>query len=383
MEGTKAAARKEAEEKRLDDDAVAAAPAAAAPGTSLDGAFTQVHRLKVESLSEFKVLGGLGTGATATVILARHCRERHLYAVKIFSKANVDVERVLEVGGTKWNVTLELERLQAERRILERLRTEGGDASAAPPLFPFIAHCHAALQSRTCLCFVLEFAAGGDLLHRLEQAEGGAFSEPTARFWAAELVLALDHLHSMGIAFKDLKLENVMLSSDGHVKLVDFGMAQDGLEPHSHGLGDEEVSAARGGASSATENGQKKPRPPQPMEPAVSHAIARGAFLLLHCVVCCSALLLLLGHQTKKSVKVSPHPCLPQIMLSVPFVFLSMAAPRLPRCDHLGVHCVPRSRATEEGGRHERGLVVPGHSLAQDAHGSHTVAERNARGHLA
>ena len=154
MEGTKAAARKEAEEKRLDGDAVAAAPAAAAPGTSLDGAFTQVHRLKVESLSEFKVLGGLGTGATATVILARHCREHHLFAVKIFSKANVDVERVLEVGGTKWNVTLELERLQAERRILERLRTEGGDASAAP-LFPFIAHCHAALQSRTCLCFVL------------------------------------------------------------------------------------------------------------------------------------------------------------------------------------------------------------------------------------
>ena len=145
---------------------------------------------------------------------------------------------------------------------------------------------------------------------------GDAEPDADADDAAAELVLALDHLHSMGIAFKDLKLENVMLSGDAHVKLVDFGMAQDGLEPHSHGLGDEEVSAARGGASSATENGQKKPRPPQPMEPAVSHAIARGAFLLLHCVVCCSALLLLLGHQTKKSVKVSPHPCLPQIMLS-------------------------------------------------------------------
>jgi len=71
---------------------------------------------------------------------------------------------------------------------------------------------------------LMDFATGGELFYHLREA--GRFDEDTARFYAAEVVLALEHLHSKNIAYRDLKLENLVLSLKGHVNLTDFGFAK-------------------------------------------------------------------------------------------------------------------------------------------------------------
>lgn len=70
-----------------------------------------------------------------------------------------------------------------------------------------------------------DFKNGGELFSHL--ARRGSFDEDEARFYAAELLLALEHLHSLGIIYRDLKLENILLGSDGHVALTDFGLSKE------------------------------------------------------------------------------------------------------------------------------------------------------------
>ena len=73
----------------------------------------------------------------------------------------------------------------------------------------------------------MDFINGGELFFHLKQAR--CFDEIRARFYAAECLLALEHLHSMGIMYRDLKPENILLASDGHIKLTDFGLSKLGL----------------------------------------------------------------------------------------------------------------------------------------------------------
>lgn len=70
----------------------------------------------------------------------------------------------------------------------------------------------------------MEFVDDGDMAQRLKQH--GRFSEAVARFYMAEIVIALDHLHTRHIIYRDLKPENILLSRDGHLKLADFGLAK-------------------------------------------------------------------------------------------------------------------------------------------------------------
>ncbi len=89
---------------------------------------------------------------------------------------------------------------------------------------PFTAKFYYSFQNDTKLYFVIEYIEGGDLLQLL--IAKGKFSEDWTRFYAAELVLALEHLHSRGIVYRDLKGNNIMLERDGHIKVVDFGLAK-------------------------------------------------------------------------------------------------------------------------------------------------------------
>jgi serine/threonine protein kinase len=92
----------------------------------------------------------------------------------------------------------------------------------------FMTKLHSAFQNKDYLFFVMEYLDGGDLMfHFLAE---GRFTEDRARFYTAELVLGLQFLHSNGIIHRDLKLENVMLTSEGHIKLVDLGIAKDNLK---------------------------------------------------------------------------------------------------------------------------------------------------------
>jgi len=91
--------------------------------------------------------------------------------------------------------------------------------------YPFIAQLHRCMQDQTHVHFLFDFFVGGDLLTRLRAGRRGALSNDEAKFYAAEIVLAVEHMHSRGVIHRDLKPENVMLGRTGHVKLVDFGFA--------------------------------------------------------------------------------------------------------------------------------------------------------------
>ncbi|ORZ24529.1 kinase-like domain-containing protein [Absidia repens] len=152
------------------------------------------------SKQDFTSLCVLGRGAFGKVHLVRHHKSQQLYAMKILKKASFVVQ------GKQAN------QLKTERQILEEVR------------HPFIVKLYYAFQTSDELHMVLEYAVGGELFRHLSHE--GMFSEPMARFYAAELVLALEHLHSLGIVYRDLKPENCLLDAQGHVILTDFGLSK-------------------------------------------------------------------------------------------------------------------------------------------------------------
>lgn len=110
-----------------------------------------------------------------------------------------------------------------KRRQIERTKTERKVLSVVD--HPFIMKLHFAFQSDEKLYLVLDYCPGGELFFHLSRYR--RFPERVARFYAAELLLAIGHLHRRGIIYRDLKPENVLLDAEGHVKLGDFGLAKD------------------------------------------------------------------------------------------------------------------------------------------------------------
>ena len=89
---------------------------------------------------------------------------------------------------------------------------------------PFIVKLHYAFQTPDKLYFVLDFVNGGELFCHLRNEL--TFEQDRARFYAAEIVLALECLHKNDIIYRDLKPENVLLDINGHVKITDFGLSK-------------------------------------------------------------------------------------------------------------------------------------------------------------
>ena len=89
---------------------------------------------------------------------------------------------------------------------------------------PFVVKLHYAFQTNETLYFVTDFLNGGELFFHL--CNEIRFTEARAKFYAAEMVLALEHLHSEGIIYRDLKPENVLLDNKGHIKITDFGLSK-------------------------------------------------------------------------------------------------------------------------------------------------------------
>jgi len=116
------------------------------------------------------------------------------------------------------NTRKRLEYVVTERRVLRRAN------------HPFIAQLRYAFQSRSSLYLVTDFFGGGELLMHLRRLR--RFTEPKAKFFAAEIALGLEYLHQRGIVHRDLKPENVLLDEEGHVRLTDFGLSKVGLIGH-------------------------------------------------------------------------------------------------------------------------------------------------------
>ena len=115
--------------------------------------------------------------------------------------------------------------VQTEKTLLEQCGRTGTNA-------PFVCELFGTFQDKKFIYFVLSYAAGGELFSRLHD-RAGTFGPQTARFYLAEILLAVAHVQSLGYAYRDLKPENVMLDEEGHCKLIDFGFA---AKPDGNGL---------------------------------------------------------------------------------------------------------------------------------------------------
>jgi serine/threonine protein kinase len=150
--------------------------------------------------SDFEFIRLLGEGATCKVFQVRRKKTGKMYAVKILSKDRI-------IGNHK-----KVEQALTERKVLVEVR------------HPFIVQLHWTFQTRSHLYFVLEFCAGGELFYHLSRR--GRFDEEAAKFYFCEVLLGLEYLHNRNILYRDLKLENILLDEEGHVRLTDFGVSK-------------------------------------------------------------------------------------------------------------------------------------------------------------
>uniref|UniRef100_A0A674D5B5 non-specific serine/threonine protein kinase n=1 Tax=Salmo trutta TaxID=8032 RepID=A0A674D5B5_SALTR len=163
---------------------------------------TSTSQHKRKTMNDFDYLKLLGKGTFGKVILVKEKASGTYYAMKILKK---------EVIIAKDEVAHTL----TESRVLKNTR------------HPFLTSLKYSFQTKDRLCFVMEYVNGGELFFHLSRER--VFSEDRTRFYGAEIVSALDYLHSAKIVYRDLKLENLMLDKDGHVKITDFGLCKEGI----------------------------------------------------------------------------------------------------------------------------------------------------------
>ncbi|XP_072175077.1 protein kinase C iota type-like [Diadema setosum] len=157
------------------------------------------------SLEDFEMLRVIGRGSYAKVLLVELKATGRVYAMKVIKK-----ELVTDDEDIDW--------VQTEKHVFETASNH-----------PFLVGLHSCFQTVSRLFFVIEFVSGGDLMFHMQRQR--RLPEEHARFYSAEISLALNFLHEGGVIYRDLKLDNVLLDADGHIKLTDYGMCKEGLRP--------------------------------------------------------------------------------------------------------------------------------------------------------
>ncbi|GAB2284790.1 Serine/threonine-protein kinase d6pkl2 [Dionaea muscipula] len=151
-------------------------------------------------LNHFRLLKRLGCGDIGSVYLSELSGTKCYFAMKVMDKASL--------AGRK-----KLLRAQTEREILQSLD------------HPFLPSLYTHFETEKFSCLVMEFCPGGDL-HTLRQRQPGKyFTEQAVKFYVAEVLLAMEYLHMLGIVYRDLKPENVLVREDGHIMLSDFDLS--------------------------------------------------------------------------------------------------------------------------------------------------------------
>ena len=92
---------------------------------------------------------------------------------------------------------------------------------------PYVIKLHYSFQTPDNLYMILDYCPGGDLAFHLNKRQ--IFDENEAKFFIAEVILAMEYIHNLNIIYRDLKPENILIDKDGHVKLADFGLAKEGV----------------------------------------------------------------------------------------------------------------------------------------------------------
>lgn len=151
-------------------------------------------------LKHFRPVKPLGFGDTGSVHLVELRDTGELFAMKAMDKS-------VMLNRNK------VHRACAEREILSMLD------------HPFLPTLYASFQTKTHICLVTDFCPGGELFLLLDRQPLKVFREETAKFYVAEVVVALEYLHCQGIVYRDLKPENVLLQKNGHIILTDFDLS--------------------------------------------------------------------------------------------------------------------------------------------------------------
>merc|ERR1719285_1607662 len=147
---------------------------------------------------DFEFLKVIGRGAFAKVMQVKYKGDNEIYAMKILRKKQIIARN-------------QIDHVKAERKILQALQ------------HPFLVKLRFAFQTDSKLYFVLDYYCGGELFFHLKQRK--RFSEEETQIILAEIALALGHLHSLDVIYRDLKAENVLLHETGHVCPTDFGLS--------------------------------------------------------------------------------------------------------------------------------------------------------------
>jgi len=150
-------------------------------------------------LEDFERIKTLGTGSFGRVMLVQHKEKKTHYAMKILDK-----QKVVKLK--------QVEHTLNEKRILQAIS------------FPFLVSLEYHFKDNSNLYMILEYVPGGEMFSHLRKI--GRFSEAHSRFYAAQIVLAFEYLHYLDLIYRDLKPENLLLDSQGYLKITDFGFAK-------------------------------------------------------------------------------------------------------------------------------------------------------------
>jgi p70 ribosomal S6 kinase len=165
-------------------------------------------KLTVADFEIRRVLGTGGFGKVFQVAKISGAEKGNIFAMKVLKKAVIVRNKESKELEREINVHAKL-----ERDVLKAVK------------HPFIVDLEFAFQSGGKVYMVLEYLAGGELFMQLQKER--MLMEDTAIFYLSQVLLALEHLHMLGIIYRDLKPENVMLDRNGHVKLTDFGCVKE------------------------------------------------------------------------------------------------------------------------------------------------------------
>jgi len=162
------------------------------------------NRSSTMSVDQFRCISVLGRGHFGKVLLAEYKTTKELFAIKALKKGDI-ISRD------------EVESLMSEKRIFE---------AANNVRHPFLVNLFACFQTKDHVCFVMEYAPGGDLMMHIHEE---VFSEARTMFYSGCVILGLQYLHEHDIVYRDLKLDNLLLDAEGYVKIADFGLCKEGM----------------------------------------------------------------------------------------------------------------------------------------------------------
>jgi len=155
------------------------------------------------TVEDFEPLAVVGKGSFGKVTQVKKKDTGEIFAMKAMSKDVILRENLIE-------------HTKAEMNILGMIN------------HPFIVKLHYAFQTSDKLYLILDFLSGGEMFFHLSQV--GTFEESRAKFYTAQIGLAIAHLHSLNIIYRDLKPENCVLDKDGNCCITDFGLAKPNIQ---------------------------------------------------------------------------------------------------------------------------------------------------------